>query len=63
MFVIGVGSSPAEGPLRRLAQATGGACEFATPGEALETAARRMLARIRQQAWTNLRIDWGGEAA
>ena len=63
VFVIGVGSSPAEGPLRRLAQATGGACEFATPGEALEAAAQRMLARIRQQAWTNLRIDWGGEAA
>ncbi|MEO5687621.1 MAG: VIT and VWA domain-containing protein [Burkholderiaceae bacterium] len=63
VFVIGVGSSPAEGPLRRLAQATGGACEFATPGEALEAAAERMLARIRQQAWTGLRIDWGAEAA
>ncbi len=63
VFVIGVGSSPAEGPLRRLAQATGGACEFATPGEALEAAAQRMLARMRQQAWTNLRIDWGAEAA
>lgn len=63
VFVIGVGSSPAEGPLRRLAQATGGACEFATPGEALEAAAHRMLARIRQMAWTGLRIDWGDEAA
>ena len=63
VFVIGVGASPAEGPLRRLAQATGGACEFATPGEALEAAAARMLARIRQLAWTGLRVDWGGEAA
>ena len=63
VFVIGVGSSPAEGPLRRLAQATGGACEFATPGEALEAAAQRMLARMRQQAWTNLRLSWGAEAA
>jgi Ca-activated chloride channel family protein len=63
VFVIGVGASPAEGVLRRLATATGGACEFATPGEALEAAAQRMLARIRQQAWTNLRVDWGGEAA
>jgi Ca-activated chloride channel family protein len=63
VFVIGVGSSPAEGPLRRLAQATGGACEFATPGEALEAAAERMLGRIRQQAWTGLRVDWGSEAA
>ena len=63
VFVIGVGASPAEGPLRRLAQATGGACEFATPGEALEAAAERMLARIRQHAWSDLRIDWGAEAA
>jgi Ca-activated chloride channel family protein len=63
VFVIGVGASPAEGALRRLAQATGGACEFATPGEALEAAAQRMLARIRQQAWSGLRIDWGVAAA
>ena len=39
VFVIGVGSSPAEAVLRSLAEATGGACEFATPGEALEAAA------------------------
>jgi Ca-activated chloride channel family protein len=32
VFAIGVGSSPAEGVLRSLAEATGGACEFATPG-------------------------------
>ena len=63
VFVIGVGASPAEGVLRRLAEASGGACEFATPGEALEAAAARMLARIRQQAWTSLRIEWGAEAA
>ena len=59
VFAIGVGSSPAEGVLRSLAEATGGACEFATPGEALEAAARRMLARIRQQPWRDVRIDWG----
>ena len=39
VFVIGVGTSPAEAVLRHLAEATGGACEFATPGEALEAAA------------------------
>ncbi len=61
VFAIGVGSSPAEGVLRSLAEATGGACEFATPGEALEAAARRMLARIRQQPWRDVRIDWGTE--
>jgi Ca-activated chloride channel family protein len=60
VFVIGVGSSPAEPVLRGLAEATGGACEFATPGEALEAAARRMLTRMRQQAWREVQIDWGG---
>ncbi|HZV92974.1 MAG TPA: VIT and VWA domain-containing protein [Caldimonas sp.] len=63
VFAIGVGSSPAEGVLRALAEATGGACEFATPGEALEAAAQRMLVRIRQQPWRDVRIDWGAETA
>ena len=48
VFAIGVGTAPAEGVLRSLAEATGGACEFATPGEALEAAAHRMLHRMRQ---------------
>jgi hypothetical protein len=61
VFAIGVGSSPAEGVLRSLAEATGGACEFATPGESLQAAVRRMLARIRQEPWRNPRIDWGAE--
>jgi hypothetical protein len=59
VFVIGVGTSPAEAVLRHLAEATGGACEFATPGEALEAAAARMLQRMRQSVWTGLRVDWG----
>jgi Ca-activated chloride channel homolog len=59
VFVIGVGSSAAEDPLRQLAQATGGACECVTPGEALEKAAHRMLQRIRQVNRTAARIDWG----
>lgn len=59
VFAIGVGSSPAENVLRALAEATGGACEFATPGEALEAAARRMLARLRQSTLTNALVDWG----
>ncbi len=61
IFAIGVGSSPAEGVLRSLAEATGGACEFATPGEALEAAAGRMLSRMRQPPWRHPRIDWGSE--
>lgn len=61
IFAIGVGSSPAEGVLRSLAEATGGACEFATPGESLESAARRMLARIRQRPWHDARVEWGSD--
>ena len=59
VFAIGVGSAPAEGVLRTLAEATGGACEFATPGEALEAAALRMLSRIRQPQFSRARVDWG----
>ena len=59
VFAIGVGSAPAEGVLRELAEATGGACEFATPGEVLEAAAARMLRRMRQTVYTNAHIDWG----
>lgn len=62
VFAIGVGSAPAEGVLRALAEATGGACEFATPGEVLEAAAARMLRRMRQPAFTNARVDWGSTA-
>lgn len=61
VFAIGVGSAPAEGVLRALAESTGGACEFATPGEALEAAAHRMLHRMRQPAFTNVRIEWGSQ--
>jgi len=59
IFVIGVGHAAAESVLRRLAETTGGACEFTTPGEALTGAAARMLRRMRQPRWHDLRIDWG----
>lgn len=59
VFAIGVGTAPAEGVLRQLAEATGGACEFATPGESLEAAAQRMLARVRQVPMRELQVDWG----
>ena len=60
VFVIGVGASPAEAVLRHLAESTGGACEFATPGEHLEAAAARMLQRMRQPVWAGLRVQWEG---
>lgn len=63
VFAIGVGSAPAEGVLRRLAEATGGACEFATPGESLHGAVLRMVGRIRQVVRQGVRVDWGVQPA
>jgi Ca-activated chloride channel family protein len=58
IFAIGVGHAHAESVVRKIALSTGGACEFATPGEQLGAAALRMLARARQEAVNDLRIDW-----
>jgi Ca-activated chloride channel family protein len=59
VFAIGVGSAPAESVLRELAEVSGGAVEFATPGESLQQAAARMMARIRQRPLQAPRVDWG----
>ena len=58
VFVVGIGSSPAEGHLRRLAEATGGACDFVAPGEAVEPAVRRMFARLRSPRRGDLALVW-----
>ena len=58
VFVVGIGSSPAESHLRRLAQATGGACDFVAPGEAVEPAVVRMFARLRSSRLSEVRLEW-----
>ena len=58
LFVVGIGSSPAESHLRRLAEATGGACEFVVPGEGVEPAVLRMFARLRSPRLVELSIAW-----
>lgn len=58
VFVVGMGSSPAEEHLRRLAQATGGACDFVAPGETVEPAVLRMFARLRSPALTDVHLVW-----
>jgi hypothetical protein len=63
IFAIGVGHAPAHSVVRNIALSTGGACEFATPGEQLGAAALRMLARARQERVNDLRIDWGQDPA
>lgn len=63
VFVVGIGSSPAETHLRRLAEATAGACDFVAPGEAVEPAVLRMFARLRSPRLAALRLEWseGGQ--
>jgi Ca-activated chloride channel family protein len=58
LFIVGIGSSPAETHLRRLAEATGGACNFVAPGEAVEPAVLRMFARLRSPRLAALNIEW-----
>jgi Ca-activated chloride channel family protein len=58
VFVVGIGSAPVEGVLRRLADETGGACDFVAPGEAVEPAVLRMFARLRSQRMGALELAW-----
>lgn len=58
IFVVGIGSSSAETHLRRLAEASGGACDFIAPGEAVEPAVLRMFARLRSPRVQKLRLQW-----
>lgn len=58
LFIVGIGSSAAETHLRRLAETTGGACDFVAPGEAVEPAVLRMFARLRSPRLADLQIEW-----
>ncbi len=58
VFVVGIGASPAEAHLRRLAMATGGACDFVAPGEDVEPAVLRMYSRLRSSRASQLRLEW-----
>lgn len=58
LFVVGIGSSPAEPLLRQLADATGGACEFVAPCEDAGAAITRMLNRLGGVRLPQLRVIW-----
>lgn len=57
-FVVGIGSSVSEGLLRRLAEETGGSCEFVAPGEQVESAILRLYRRLRSPAVLEARVQW-----
>lgn len=63
VFVVGIGSSVAETHLRRLAQESGGACDFLAPGEAAAPAIVRMFARMRAPSISAPRVRWPDDEA
>ena len=58
LFVVGIGSSPAETHIRRLALETGGACDFVAPGEAVRPAVLRMFHRLRSSRMERVQLQW-----
>ncbi|WP_423708400.1 VIT domain-containing protein [Undibacterium sp. WLX3042] len=61
LFIVGVGNSPAESHLRRLADATKGACDFVATSEAVEPAVLRMFNRLRSPHFDTLSCVWPEE--
>lgn len=58
LFVVAVGAAPAEALSRRLAETTGGACEFVAPGEDAEAAIVRMFRRLRETPKRVISVHW-----
>jgi Ca-activated chloride channel family protein len=58
LFVIAVGTAPVEELGRKVASATGGACEFVTPGEDMRGAVARQLGRMGTPPATVTGVDW-----
>lgn len=58
IFVVGIGSSPTESTIQKLAEVTGGACDFVAPGESVEPAIIRMFARLRSPRAEQLEVVW-----
>ncbi len=56
VYALGVGSAPAESLLREMAEASGGAVEFVTPGEDMVQAVRWMVSRMRSVRAVSVRL-------
>lgn len=57
LFIVGIGASPSESHLRRMAEETLGACDFVAPGEDVGSAITNMFARLRTSAVSDLKLD------
>jgi hypothetical protein len=60
VFSVGVGSAVSEGFVRSIANRTGGAAAFVTPGESMSRQIERHFLRIATPA-SEIVIDWGSE--
>ena len=58
IFTVGIGASPGQGLLHRLAAATDAACDFIAAGEAVEPAIVRMFTRLRSPSLQNIQVHW-----
>ena len=58
VFTVGIGSSPSDNLIRRLAVETNGACDFVAEGETVEPAIVRMFNRLRSPAVTKVSVQW-----
>jgi hypothetical protein len=61
IFAIGVGSSPGESLLRQLAEETGGAALFVTPGEDMTQAVHRLAAMMSGPRVREVCVRWRGQ--
>ena len=59
VYVIGVGSSPAESLVRELAEVTGGAAEFAARGEDMALTAQRLVEKMRSMREFDVEVEAG----
>ncbi len=56
MFIVGVGVAPQQDPLRELAETTGGAIEWVTPGEFIADAIHKIFARLIEIPVSDLHV-------
>lgn len=58
LFIVGIGSAPSESHLRRMAQATFGACDFVAAGEDVGPAITNMFGRLRASSVEDIKESW-----
>ncbi len=58
LFLVAIGTAPAGSLLQRLADETGGACEFVAPMGDIHGAILRTFRRMRQPPVKDLALDW-----